>query len=93
MGLSGIAPAAPSLAIAAVQTAAKPQTATTASNDVQQPILMVPTKPPLSAAVMAELIGQQTSSYGSLVGSHSADQKTIAGIPPADMNQSSPSLV
>jgi hypothetical protein len=93
MGLSGIAPAPPSLAIAAVQTAAKPQTTTTASNDVQQPILMVPTKPPLSAAVMAELIGQQTSSYGSLVGSHSADQKTIAGIPPADTNQSSPSLV
>jgi hypothetical protein len=93
MGLSGIAPAAPSLAIAAVQTAAKPPTATPASNDVQQPILMVPTKPPLSAAVMAELIGQQTSSYGSLVGSYSADQKPAAGVPSANTNQSSPSLV
>jgi len=91
-GLSGIAPAPPSQAIAAVQTAAKPQTAPTASSDVQ-PILMVPTKPPLSAAVMAELIGQQTSSYGSLVGSYSSDQKPIAGIPAADTNQSSPSLV
>ena len=29
-----------------------------------QPILMVPTKPPLSPAVMAELIGRQTSPYG-----------------------------
>ena len=28
-----------------------------------QPILMVPTKPPLSPAVMAELIGRQTSLY------------------------------
>ena len=93
-GLSGIAPAAPSRAIASVQTAAKPPTTTPANNDAQQPILMVPTKPPLSAAVMAELIGQQTSSYGSLVGSYSTDQKSVAGIPStANTNQGSPSLV
>jgi hypothetical protein len=92
-GLSGIAPALPSLAIATVQTAAKPQTTPTASNGVQQPLLMVPTKPPLSAAVMAELIGQQTSPYGSPVRSYSANQNPIAGIPPADTSQGSPSLV
>ena len=36
-----------------------------------QPILMVPTKPPLSPAVMAELIGRQSQPYGSVAPANS----------------------
>jgi hypothetical protein len=47
-----------------------------------QPILLVPTKPPLSAAVMAELIGQQASPFASTGGPFAGgqlagDQKSV----------------
>jgi hypothetical protein len=61
---------------AAPQVAAKSQTAPAAQtpNGVQ-PILLVPTKPPLSAAVMAELLGHQLSPYGTSMGDYTRDQK------------------
>lgn len=58
---------------ASPQAAAQPQAAQ-AINGVQ-PILLVPTKPPLSAAVMAELLGQQPAPYGGSIGDYPKDQK------------------
>lgn len=71
-GLGGSAAAPLTLTPEAIQALANPQTtaqpapapAASSSNGVQ-PILLVPTKPPLSSAVMAELMGHQTSPYGS----------------------------
>jgi hypothetical protein len=88
-GVGGIASAPLNPTFLAIQSAAKAQPATTpapappASNGVQ-PILLVPTKPPLSSAVLAELIGQQISPYGSSVGQYSgyerpADSATATG--------------
>ena len=68
-GIGRIVQAPLNLASTAVQASTKPQAATepaipAAASNAVQPILMVPTKPPLSAAVMAELIGRQVSPYG-----------------------------
>jgi hypothetical protein len=95
-GLSGTASAPLNLPIIAVQAAAKTQATTAAhaaagTNDAE-PILMVPTKPPLSPAVMAELIGQQSSSYGSVGGGYSSDQKPAAGLPSATASADGPTL-
>jgi hypothetical protein len=83
-GISGLAPAPLDLTTVAAQAAAKPQaptdTATAApATNAMQPILMVPTKPPLSAAVMNELIGRQVSPYGSIVGDYGRDQAPAEG--------------
>jgi len=68
-GLSGIAAVLPSLNVSSVQASAKPPAAPAAFGDAQQPLLMVPTKPPLSEAVMAELMSRQSPSpYGALSG-------------------------
>ena len=95
-GLSGIASTPLNPPIAAVQAAASsqatPAPVATDPNGVK-PILMVPTKPPLSAAVMAELIGQQTSSsYGSIAGLHAGDQKSAEGVSSTTINQGGSTL-
>ncbi len=69
-GISGVSPAPLNLTAAEVQGPAKVQSApevaaaqTTAN--ATQTILMVPTRPPLSNAVLAELMGQQAAVFGS----------------------------
>jgi len=75
-GVGGTVSAPPTPISATPRVAAKSQTAPAAqtANGVQ-PILLVPTKPPLSAAVMAELLGQQPSPYGASIGDYTRDQK------------------
>jgi hypothetical protein len=96
-GLSGIAPTPSDPTFAAIQAAAKPQAtsapapAAPAFNGVQ-PILLVPTKPPLSAAVMAELLGQQTSPFGSAGGENARDQNPVHGTTTMSNIQPVPSL-
>jgi hypothetical protein len=93
-GVGGTVPAPLNPTAAVAQVAAKPQTAPAAqtANGVQ-PILLVPTKPPLSAAVMAELLGQPTSPYGGSVGDYTRAQKptdatsgTSQGLPSAGLS-------
>lgn len=96
-GLDGIASAPFDPMVAAIQAPAKPQATTApapaapAFNGVQ-PILLVPTKPPLSAAVMAELLGQQTSSFGGTTGSYPGDQRPVDRATSVSNNQAVPSL-
>ena len=84
------APPNPTLAVSQVAAKSHAASAAQAANGVQ-PILLVPTKPPLSAAVMAELLGQQPSPYGAGLGDYAGDQKsTVAasessqGVPSSD---------
>jgi hypothetical protein len=79
--LSGIAPVRIEPIFAAAQIAGQqqPTTEPAPAFNTAQPILMVPTKPPLSPAVMAELIGQQTSPYGSVIGGPIKDQRPADG--------------
>ncbi len=69
-GISGAAPAPVNLTSAEVQAPAKVSAAAEAAASQPgatpaQTIMMVPTRPPLSNAVMAELMGQQASVFGS----------------------------
>jgi hypothetical protein len=96
-GLNGIASAPLDPTFAAIQAAAKPQATTApapaapAFNDTQ-PILLVPTKPPLSAAVMAELLGQSTSPFGSTSGGNTPVQNPVHSATAINANQTVPSL-
>ncbi len=75
-GIGGTVPAPLTPALAAIQTSAQTQAKPSPPTaNGEQPILLIPTKPPLSAAVMAALLGQQTSLYGSAVGDYTQDQK------------------
>jgi hypothetical protein len=55
----------PTIAVSASVAASEPGAQTVS---VTQPILIIPTKPPLSPAIMAELIGRQASLDGSPAG-------------------------
>jgi hypothetical protein len=82
--LGGIDSAALNPIFAAIQAAAKPPASTAPAaaaptSGAAQPILLIPTKPPLSAAVMAVLLGRQSSSDGASVGGHAGDQRPVDG--------------
>lgn len=85
-GLSGMVSVPLSPTPAVVQTDANPQSATepAAVYGAAQPILMVPTKPPLSPAVMAELIGRQASPYGSPLADYAGGQPDLTATTPID---------
>jgi hypothetical protein len=92
-GLSGIVSAPLDAIFAAVQPSAKPQATTAppdpAANGAQR-ILLVPTKPPLSAAVMAVLIGRQTSSDSFSMGGYASNQRPADGATTAGNRQAIP---
>ena len=75
-GLSGIisVPLNPSPAVLQADAQTQSTTEQAAASGAVQPILMVPTKPPLSPAVMAELIGRQASPYGSPLADYAGGQ-------------------
>lgn len=94
--LSGIASAQLNLTSAATKASAVTQAsaaAPTAASDANStpPLLMVPTKPPLSNAVMAELIGRQSSSYGPVDGTYTGDQPAVDGTVLTGVTQAGPS--
>jgi hypothetical protein len=81
-GLSGTVAAPLNAIFATAQVSAKPQATTPSAAPTAnggQPILLVPTKPPLSAAVMAVLIGRQTSLDGSSTGGYASNQRPLDG--------------
>jgi hypothetical protein len=81
-GIGGTVPAVLSPTVAAIQATAQTQAAQTPpGSNGAPPILLIPTKPPLSAAVMAALLGQQTSSYGSAIEDYARNQKQADGAP------------
>jgi hypothetical protein len=93
-GLNGMVSVPLNPTQAVLQADAKQQTVTepASASSAVQPILMVPTKPPLSPAVMAELIGRQASPYGSPLADYAGGQPPQEGTTTVPIDQGVRSL-